>query len=619
MARKKLGEVLRDRGKISEKEVLQLLADHQGKSRLGELLLERGIVNKEDLIEALEDITRVPYVDCTELLPNPEALGRVPYELARKHRVLPLAVEDGKLVVAMAEPQDLEALDALRFRTGMDIVPRLAFRNEVTDAIPRHYATLDEPMGEKGPVRFSLAELGDIPEMEFITTSSRQSQREAMIEFQAELRNQRTPAVRVVSSLIAQAVEKGASDIHIEPQAAETVVRIRVDGVLRDLQRIPRALQHPLISRVKILADMDIAERRVPQDGGFLVQIGKRKMDMRVSSLPTHNGEKIVIRLLDSNGAQANFEELGLPADIIANLKRVLALPQGMMLVTGPTGSGKSTTLYAALSHVHKPTVNIVTVEDPVEYKIEGINQVQVNSKAGLNFANVLRSILRQDPNVIMVGEIRDRETAEIALKASQTGHLVLSTLHTNDSVSAITRLLDLDIPAFLVASSVSAIMAQRLVRRLCTCRLERRPTAEYIARMAEAGIEMNGEKMSVPAGCEACDGTGYRGRVGIYELLTVDDAVRQIIRSGGHPEEIRAAGRAAGFRTIQEDAIEKIRSGVTTLEEVLRVIALEPVSSTLCSGCAREVPAAFRFCPSCGAERKPPARATRPQPLSIA
>jgi type IV pilus assembly protein PilB len=619
MPRKKLGEVLRERGKISEKEVLELLAGHEGKSRLGELLLERGLVSKDDLIEALEDITRVPYVDCTEVLPNPAALAHVPPDLARKHRVLPLAVEDGKLVVAMAEPQDIEALDALRFRSGMEIVPRLAFRSEVTDAIPRHYATVEETPSEKGPVRFSLSELGDLPEMEFITTSSRQSQREAMIEFQAELRNQRTPAVRLVSSLIAEAVTKNASDIHIEPQAAETVVRIRVDGVLRDLQRIPRGLQSPLISRVKILADMDIAERRVPQDGGFLVQMGKRKLDMRVSSLPTHNGEKIVIRLLDSNGAQADFEQLGLPGEIVAGLKRILALPQGMMLVTGPTGSGKSTTLYASLSHVHKPTVNIVTVEDPVEYKIEGVNQVQVNTKAGLSFANVLRSILRQDPNVIMVGEIRDRETAEIALKASQTGHLVLSTLHTNDSISAITRLLDLDVPAFLVASSVSAIMAQRLVRRLCTCRLERRPTAEYVARMAEAGIGRNGEKMFVPAGCETCDGTGYRGRVGIYELLVVDDAVRQQIRAGGHPEEIRGAARASGFRTIQEDAIEKIRSGVTTLEEVQRVIALETVSSTLCAGCAREVPAAFHFCPSCGVERNSHARAGRRQPISIA
>jgi type IV pilus assembly protein PilB len=604
MPRKKLGEVLRERGKITERQLTDLILDQQGKVRLGELLLERGLLKKQDLIEALEDTTRVPYVDCGDAMPNLEALRLVPLEVARKHKLLPLELIEGRLVVAMAEPQNLEAHDELCFRTGLDIEPRMAFRSEIAEAIPRHYATVEDAAPVTRGVRFSLADLSDIPEMEFITTSSRQSQREAMLEFQAELRHQRTPAVRLVSSLIAQAVAKNASDIHIEPQPSETVVRIRVDGVLRDLQHVPRTLQSSLISRMKILADMDIAERRVPQDGGFLVQFGDRKLDMRVSSLPTHNGEKVVVRLLDSNGAGQSFEDLGLAPELTGSLQRVLAMPQGMLLVTGPTGSGKSTTLYAALTHIHNPTVNIVTVEDPIEYKVEGISQVQVNTKAGLTFANVLRSILRQDPNVIMVGEIRDRETAEISLKASQTGHLVLTTLHTNDSISAITRLLDLDIPAFLVASSVSAVLAQRLVRRLCTCRVEQEATAEYCRRLEDAGVETNGELMSVPVGCEACDGTGYKGRVGIYELLDFDDAVRQLIRNGGHPEEIRAAARASGFRTMQDDGLEKIRSGVTTLDEVLRVISLHARATVLCAGCAREVLPAFRHCPYCGLEQ---------------
>src|SRR5437870_2826299 len=305
--------------------------------------------------------------------------------------------------------------------------------------------------------------------MQFFSTNSKQSNQEVMKEVQDELRQSRTPAVRAVSAIIATAMEKRASDIHIEPQAEDLAVRIRVDGVLRDLQRLPRTMQSPLTSRIKIIADTDIAERRTPQDGRITVQMGPKKFDLRVSTLPTQYGEKVVLRVLDPSAALYNFADLGLEPEISDLLTRVLGMPQGILLVTGPTGSGKSTTLYAALNLLRKPAVYYVTVEDPVEYQLPGINQVHVNTKAGLTFASCLRSILRQDPNVIMVGEIRDKETAEIALKASQTGHLVLSTLHTNDSVSAITRLLDLGIPKYLIAA-VNGIIAQRLLRKLCSC-----------------------------------------------------------------------------------------------------------------------------------------------------
>ncbi|PYU30338.1 MAG: type II secretion system protein GspE [Acidobacteria bacterium] len=470
-------------------------------------------------------------------------------------------------------------MDELRFVSGMDISPRLGFRAEIKAAIEKHYASAAlSAAEEEGALP---AEEKELPEIEFFTTSSRESNQEAIREFQADLRKQTTPAVRLVSAIISAAATKNASDVHIDPQSTRTVVRIRVDGILRDLMEVPSRLQESLISRIKIISDMDIAERRAPQDGRLLARIGRDQIDLRVSTLPTHYGEKVVIRLLDARSALVHFIDLGLSQEDSDLLAQMLAEPQGMLLVTGPTGSGKTTTLYAALNRLRSRTLNIITVEDPIEYVLEGINQVQVKYKLGRAFADCLRSILRQDPNVIMLGEIRDSETAEIALTAAQTGHLVLSTLHTNDSVSAITRLIDLNVPPFLVSSSVSGIIAQRLVRRLCTCRDEVAMSPEYQARLLAAGVEDVETRMCIPVGCSLCDDTGYQGRIGIYEVLVADEGICSAIRAGAEHHEIRSLARSNGMKLMQEQALTKVRMGLTSLDEVLRVVPLRKLPTS--------------------------------------
>jgi type IV pilus assembly protein PilB len=620
--KKKLGEVLRERGHISAGDLSKIVAEQQGKViRLGELMLERALVTKDELASALEAVTAVPYVNCAEVTPDAEVLHLIPRHLAVRGCVFPIRREGKKLVVAMAEPQNIGLSDELKFTSGATISPRLGFRAEIFTAIEKFYGgkvsaaegLTSEPTAASAPVEVEPAG----PAMEFVSTSTRQANKDAIQEAQAELVRRHTPAVRLTSEVILAASAKHASDIHIEPQVDGVIVRIRVDGVLRDLQRVPAALQNSFISRIKILADMDIAERRNPQDGRFLVKMGTQQIDMRVSSLPTQYGEKIVMRLLNPSETVRGFAELGLPPAVESTLLTALAQPQGMMLVTGPTGSGKSTTLYAALNHLRKPEVNIVTVEDPVEYVLPGVNQVHVNVKAGLTFASCLRSILRQDPNVIMVGEIRDKETAEIAMKAAQTGHLVLSTLHTNDSVAAVTRLLDLGIPPFMISSSITAIMAQRLVRRLCTCKGTDEPTMANLERMEQLGQVEPVSSIFVPKGCELCELTGYRGRVGIYEILPFDETIRDAVRTGVRNEDIRNHMRDIGMKLMQEDALDKIITGMTSIEEISRVVPVHTGSFPECAQCGRRISPSFQFCPHCGVKRQgsaapqshPPAR----------
>lgn len=565
---------------------------------LGEFLLERELVGKEEIVSALEEVSHFRYVDARFATVEKEALKLVPKISALKYQVLPIVREGKRLVTVMAEPQNLLTLDELRFMTGLEISPRLGFRGEIQAAIEKCYSEAEAIQARSLP----FVEQLDASDLQFFTASASERNKAAMEEFEADLRNESTPAVRLVSAILYAAALKKASDIHIEPQSMGTVVRVRVDGVLRELTHVPSDLTSFLVSRIKILADMDISERRVPQDGRFLAQIKDRPLDLRISTLPTHEGEKVVIRLLDPESTRVGLEKLGLSPDNAKALNGLLSAPQGMILVTGPTGSGKSTTLYAALNILRSPSVNIITIEDPIEYRIQEINQVQVNTKQGLTFANSLRSILRQDPNIILVGEIRDQETAEIALQAAQTGHLVLSTLHTNDAVAAITRLLDLDVPSFLIAASVSGIMAQRLVRKLCACRTEAPITSEYASRLLAAGIVDFENKMYLPNGCNICDNSGYRGRVGIYEILLMDEQIRSAMRNGVRDEEVRNLARSGGMRLMQEDALDKVKQGVTTLEEVLRVVPFDTAVTIRCRNCGKALAPAFLFCPYCGA-----------------
>jgi type IV pilus assembly protein PilB len=608
MARKRLGEVLRERGHISSQELSTALDEQRRKvTLLGEVLLQRGGVPKEQLIAALEEVTKVRYVDCASARVDPEVLKLVPRALAVRHCAFPLSLEHQRIIMVMAEPQNLQMIDNLSFASGRNISPRLGFRIEILAAIDKHYGSVAATVPEEH-AKDPLPHLKDRPaqpEVEFFFSGHRQGDREVTQEIQVELKNQSTPAVRLVSAAIAAATDKNASDIHIEPQVQGMVIRMRVDGVMRELAQVPDDLQSSVVSRVKILADMDIAERRRPQDGRAIVRVGPKKLDLRISTLPTHLGEKVVIRLLDPNAPRLEFRDLGMTPEGAEVLSHILERPHGMLLVTGPTGSGKTTTLYAALHQLRSPGVNIVTVEDPVEYMLEGVNQVQVNTKAGLTFAKSLRSILRQDPNVIMVGEIRDGETAEIALKAAQTGHLVLTTVHTNDSVAAIARLLDLQIPSFLLASSVTAVMSQRLVRKLCSCREQVSVTPEYAAQLLALGIEEPAQTMYARVGCAECDFTGFRGRIGVFETLIFDELMRSSIRSGSRPDEIRALARASGMKTIQEDAVCKERLGITTLAELRRVIPFEQFTAARCHECRHELAQTFLFCPSCGTKRR--------------
>jgi type IV pilus assembly protein PilB len=602
MKKKRLGELLRDRGQVTAEDLSKALDEHHQKLvLLGEVLLQRGYVDRSNLISALQEVSKVPYIDCTSVRVEPDILKLIPRATAVRFCVLPLRMERHRLVVVMAEPQNVQMLTELGFAAGRGITPQFGFRAEILAAIENNYGGFAEahPRSVGAPAVFASSSLASV---EFGGSDTLREQGIPLEQLQAELKN--SPAVALVSNIIASAASKDASDIHLEPSAQGLVVRLRIDGILRELTTVPEDLRHLVISRVKVLADMDIAERRKPQDGRVVTQVASKRLDLRISVLPTHRGEKAVIRLLDPSAPRLRFPDLGMGPDIADPLSRILERPQGMILVTGPTGSGKTTTLYAALHQLRSPGVNITTVEDPVEYMLEGANQVQVNTKAGLTFAKTLRSILRQDPNVIMVGEIRDGETAEIALKSAQTGHFVLTTVHTNDSISAIARLIDLQVPGFLIAASVTAVLSQRLARKLCRC-CDRVPaTPEYSAQLAAAGVRNPGTEMYIPVGCRACDNLGFRGRVGIFEILVLDDPIRTCIRNAGNPDELRTLARSSGMKNMQEDAMEKVRDGLTTMQEVLRVVPFDQSSARCCEGCGHTLAETFLFCPYCGSKR---------------
>jgi type IV pilus assembly protein PilB len=601
MARRKLGELLLHRKLVRPEELEQAIAQQRKELRLGEELLRRGIIQKEVLAGTLEELTGVPYLDCFAVEPEAEALALVPQALAEKHTVLPVKVNGKRLTIIMAEPQNLVALDELEFAAGMHLEARFGFAGELKRAVKRFYG-VTKP--EEDPLATVLSALGPGVSLDFIGAKTRRNRIDP--EANLELQSEHTPAVKLVSAVIAAAAARRASDIHFEQEIDATHVRVRVDGILQDLTTLPSSYRTSVVSRIKILADLDISERRVPQDGSFLVRLRDEALDLRVSTLPTQHGEKVVMRLLKASGPSAELCELGMSPELAEEFEAILRQPQGMLLVTGPTGSGKSTTLYASLRMLRGRHLNITTVEDPIEYVLEGITQVQVNAKAGRTFSGCLRSILRQDPNVILIGEIRDQETAEIALQAAQTGHLVLSTLHTSDSFGSLGRLLDLGMSRFLVAQSTSAVVAQRLLRKLCTCR-RRVPASRYYMEIA-AALRVPGDEHNMmweATGCDLCSGTGYKGRIGVYELLKFSPAIRNAVIRGATEDELRDIAQAEGLQPLFQETLRLVREGITSFDEMLRVVPLHREQQSSCQGCGVVVAVSYRYCPHCGTRQQ--------------
>lgn len=545
--KKRLGDLLVENGIISQEQLQEALVEQRKtKRKLGDLLISQGYITEQQLIEVLEFQLGIPHVSLFKYQIDPAITQIIPESLAKRYQVLPFMKEGGKLMVAMADPLDYFAIEDLRMSTGFRIEPAISTRDELQRAIARHY-------GMRDSMNQMLVELPTQEEIE-----------------ETEITDEDSPIVRLVNQMIQQAVQLRASDIHVDPGENNLAIRYRIDGTLRTERLIPKQMQGFITARLKIMARLNIAERRLPQDGRIKMQFDYRMVDIRVSSLPTMHGEKIVLRLLDLSTGVKSVDTLGFSENNAAAFKEMIGRPYGILLITGPTGSGKTTTLYSALNHLNEESVNIITVEDPVEYQLEGINQVHVNPAIGLTFAAGLRSILRQDPNIVMVGEIRDTETAEIAVRASLTGHLVLSTLHTNDAVSSITRLRDMGVEPYLIASSLIGVVAQRLVRKICTdCRETYTPSTQESIMLERYGLRT--EVLHRGRGCGSCNSTGYRGRFAIHEVLKIDDRLRQMVADSASVEELRTAARERGLVQLMEDGLLKVSQGLTTLQEVLR------------------------------------------------
>ena len=526
---------------------------------LWDFLVHERQVPEDTLADAFSNSLNVPRLRLDSIVIDAGALKAVTLRLARKHTCLPIRLMGKALVLAMANPLDRQAIKDVEFASSRPVRPVVACRSEILSAILRHYpqAEIDADAANGGHPGALAGE--------FETPAAAAADRSTALEV--------SPAVELCDRMIQDAVRLGSSDIHVEPGQVEMCVRLRVDGVLRDHLRLPRWMHAGLISRIKVLAKLDIAQQRLPQDGRIKFDARDRSIDLRVSTLPTHLGEKAVLRVLGSTTVPM-LETLGLSADEMASLDDALKRPQGLILVTGPTGAGKSTTLYSMLTRRQSPEVNVVTIEDPIEYQVPGTSQVQVDVKAGLTFAGCLRAILRQDPDVILVGEIRDAETAEIAFQAAQTGHLVFSTLHTNDSVGAVERLLDLGVKPLLMTTATNLIVAQRLARRVCTnCRERYAPSTDMLDRLQ---IRPDDHEFQRGRGCDACAHTGYAGRVGIFEILELTRQVKNLITRRAPEAEIRDAAAAAGTRFLIDDAVAKVRQGLTTVEEILRVVWID-------------------------------------------
>jgi general secretion pathway protein E len=565
-----IGALLLDQGKL-EAAALKRAERAQAESgeRLDRVLTRLGLVGERDMAEALAQQLNIPLAAAADYPELPLLDGVLPVRFLKSSHVLPLAESAEEITLAMADPLDRAAAEAVALRTGRKVVPCVAVAAELEAALERLYAEGKSSIDQ-------IAESLDGPDADS-TDVDLQRLRDQASE---------VPVIRIVNLLIGRAVETRASDIHIESSEARLRVRYRIDGVLRDVEAPPAALRAAVISRIKIMARLNIAEHRLPQDGRIKAVVRGKEIDLRVSTLPTLHGEGVVMRILDREGVVLDFDALGFDERALKEYLALLERPNGILLVTGPTGSGKTTSLYTSLTHLNSPEKKIITVEDPVEYELEGLSQIQVRPKIGLTFAHTLRSILRYDPDIIMIGEIRDLETAQTAVQAALTGHLVLATVHTNTAAATVTRLLDMGVEDYLLTSTVAGIVAQRLVRRLCPhCRepydalpelADQLRRSGYVVPAAERGGEIPDAPITLyrPGGCAVCNGLGYRGRVGILEILPVDDEIRRLVLRHAESREIHAAAMQAGMRSMYQDGLAKARQGVTSLEEVMRVIS---------------------------------------------
>ncbi|MBN1845058.1 MAG: type II secretion system ATPase GspE [Sedimentisphaerales bacterium] len=548
------------RGHLTAEQLEQARTIHQKtpRKRLGQILLEMNVIKEADLLACLAKQYDLPFIRVEREMIDPKVFKTLEREFIESYNVLPLHVERGRLVVAMTDPANVFLLDEIQRKTKMPLAVKVCPTEDIKNILAMMQETtadfaVDDLIKniEEDDVEVVDTQEDDISDLERVAGES--------------------PIIKFVNYLVFNAVKEGASDIHIEPGDKKLKIRYRIDGILFETMSPPFNMHAPVVSRIKIMANLDIAERRLPQDGRIRVVINKRNVDMRVSTLPTSHGEKVVIRILDTGTVRLNLTDLGMDADALAIMAHQIKQPHGIILVTGPTGSGKSTTLYAALRTMDANRLNISTVEDPVEYQLDGISQVQVHDRIGMSFSSALRSLLRQDPDVIMVGEIRDEETARIAIQASLTGHLVFSTLHTNDAPSSITRLINIGVEPYLIAASTNAVMAQRLVRRICGhCKQPYAPPPEEAQYLELFGF--SAESLTRGAGCERCRFTGFQGRVGLYELLVVDDTYRDIITKSPNVTELRRLCKERGMVTLREDGFRKVQTGRTTIDEVMRV-----------------------------------------------
>lgn len=555
--KKMLGEMLIAEGIITRGQLERTLAEqklHGG--RLGVILRNLGYVSEEAIIKVLGKQMGIPHMSLDNVIVEPDIAKMIPETVARRYQAIPLYKKGNVITVAMVDPLNVFAIDDIRRITGSDIQTVVSTERDILKAIDRFYSV-------SSSMQDAIKDFAS-------QAAAEEGIEDRSIALEAKAADE-TPVIKLVNMMITQAVKDGASDIHVEPDEKATRIRYRVDGILHEVMNPPKHLQSGISSRIKILASLDISEKRVPQDGRLNMNVGEKSLDIRVSTLPTIFGEKVVMRLLDKGAILPSLEEIGFSTAALNKFKKMITKPYGFILVSGPTGSGKTTTLYSALNIINSMEKNIITIEDPVEYQLKLVNQVQINPKAGVTFATGLRSILRQDPDIIMVGEVRDKETAVIAIQAALTGHLVFSTLHTNDAPGAIARLVDMGIEPFLIASSLMVVVGQRLVRKVCQkCKRAYKPTAELLKELEIS--ETSDITFVEGAGCQNCRGTGYSGRIALFEVLIIDEAIRNLIIAKASTTTIRAAAFKTGFTGLREEGLDKAIKGITTLEEVLRV-----------------------------------------------